>query len=52
MKLSRVENFILMVGTYEEKIFKKRAAIREKKLRKLVNDSETSVSLCNSNIEN
>ncbi|XP_004506263.1 5'-3' exoribonuclease 3-like [Cicer arietinum] len=42
VKLSRVENFILMVGTYEEKIFKKRAAIREKKLRKLVNDSETS----------
>ncbi|CAI8616211.1 unnamed protein product [Vicia faba] len=42
VKLSRVEEFILMVGTYEEKIFNKRSAIREKNLRKLIIDHENS----------
>lgn len=46
VKLSRVEKFILMVGTYEEKIFNKRSAIRDKKLRRLITDHENSVSSC------
>ncbi|WJX50004.1 hypothetical protein P8452_36370 [Trifolium repens] len=40
VKLSRVEKFILMVGAYEEKIFNKRSAIRDKKLRRIINDQE------------
>ncbi|XP_027908804.1 5'-3' exoribonuclease 3-like isoform X2 [Vigna unguiculata] len=40
MKLSRVEKFILKVGTYEEKIFKKRSEIRERKLKRLIRDKE------------
>ncbi|KAK7263446.1 hypothetical protein RJT34_31036 [Clitoria ternatea] len=40
VKLSRVEKFILMVGTYEEKIFKKRSEIREKKLKRLISANE------------
>lgn len=44
MKLSRVEKFILMVGTQDEKIFKKRSEIREKKLRRLISDYEDAVS--------
>ncbi|XP_020214257.1 5'-3' exoribonuclease 3 isoform X2 [Cajanus cajan] len=40
MKLSRVEKFILMVGSYEEKIFKKRSEIRERKVRRLIQDYE------------
>ncbi|RAL43182.1 hypothetical protein DM860_009964 [Cuscuta australis] len=35
IKLSRVERFILSVGTFEEKIFMKRLAIKEKKNRRL-----------------
>lgn len=35
-----------MVGTYEEKIFNKRTAIRDKKLRRLISDNENSVSSC------
>jgi 5'-3' exoribonuclease 2 len=46
VKLSRVEKFILMVGAYEEKIFNKRSAIRGKKLRRIINDQEQSVSSC------
>ncbi|CAJ2654746.1 unnamed protein product [Trifolium pratense] len=42
VKLSRVEKFILMVGAYEEKIFNKRTAIRNKKLRRLISDQEQS----------
>ncbi|AES88286.2 5'-3' exoribonuclease [Medicago truncatula] len=42
VKLSRVEKFVLMVGTYEEKIFSKRTAIRDKKLRRLISDNENS----------
>ncbi|OIV99264.1 hypothetical protein TanjilG_17074 [Lupinus angustifolius] len=38
VKLSRVEKFILMVGTYEEQIFRKRSEIRERKLRRLIRD--------------
>lgn len=44
MKLSRVEKFILAVGAYEEKIFKKRSEIREKYLRRFIRDSEDAVS--------
>ncbi|XP_027346761.1 5'-3' exoribonuclease 3-like [Abrus precatorius] len=40
IKLSRVEKFILKVGTYEEKIFKKRSDIRDRQLRRLINDYE------------
>lgn len=40
VKLSRVEKFILTVGTYEEKIFKKRSEIQERKLRRLIQDNE------------
>ncbi|GFZ20245.1 5'-3' exoribonuclease 3 [Actinidia rufa] len=36
VKLKRVEKFILSVGSYEEKIFKKRSEIREYKLRRLL----------------
>ncbi|CAL0329013.1 unnamed protein product [Lupinus luteus] len=42
VKLSRAEKFILMVGTYEEQIFKKRSEIRERKLRRLIRDHENS----------
>ncbi|KAK7342041.1 hypothetical protein VNO80_24983 [Phaseolus coccineus] len=40
MKLSRVEKFILKVGTYEEKIFKRRSEVRERKLKRLIQDNE------------
>ncbi|XP_058733351.1 5'-3' exoribonuclease 3-like [Vicia villosa] len=43
VNLSRVEEFILMVGTYEEKIFDKRSAIREKNLRRLTIEHENSM---------
>jgi 5'-3' exoribonuclease 2 len=46
VKLSRVEKFILMAGAYEEKIFNKRSAIRDKKLRRIINDQELLVSSC------
>ncbi|KAG6414727.1 hypothetical protein SASPL_122101 [Salvia splendens] len=36
IKLSHVERFILAVGAFEEKIFSKRADIREKKLRRML----------------
>ncbi|KAL6276554.1 hypothetical protein ACE6H2_020155 [Prunus campanulata] len=35
IKLSRVEKFILLVGAYEDKIFKKRSELRECKLRRV-----------------
>lgn len=40
VKLSRFEKFVLLVGSYEEKIFQKRSELRERKLRK-------SSRLCN-----
>ncbi|XWS73849.1 hypothetical protein CRYUN_Cryun02cG0164500 [Craigia yunnanensis] len=40
VKLRRVEKFILLVGTYEEKIFKKRSELRERKLRRLCQYSD------------
>ncbi|CAJ1979109.1 unnamed protein product, partial [Sphenostylis stenocarpa] len=40
VKLSRVEKFILKVGSYEEDIFKKRSEIRERTLKRLIQDSE------------
>nr|XP_007132482.1 hypothetical protein PHAVU_011G097800g [Phaseolus vulgaris]ESW04476.1 hypothetical protein PHAVU_011G097800g [Phaseolus vulgaris] len=40
MKLSRVEKFILKVGTYEEKIFKRRSEVRERKLKRLIQDNQ------------
>ncbi|KAF1899356.1 hypothetical protein Lal_00019484 [Lupinus albus] len=42
VKLSRAEKFILMVGTYEEQIFRRRSEIRERKLRRLIRDHENS----------
>ena len=44
IKLKRVEKFILLVGKYEEQIFKRRADLRERKLRKFFNEYEDSVS--------
>ncbi|KAL8501085.1 hypothetical protein ACS0TY_020595 [Phlomoides rotata] len=38
IKLKRVERFILAVGAFEEQIFAKRSIIREKKLRRILND--------------
>ncbi|XP_061373067.1 5'-3' exoribonuclease 3-like isoform X3 [Gastrolobium bilobum] len=57
VKLSRVEKFILMVGTYEEKIFKKRSEIRERKLRRLLRNYEDAKqeeqnSVCYSDLDN
>ncbi|KAL2328421.1 hypothetical protein Fmac_021848 [Flemingia macrophylla] len=40
VELSRVENFILMVGSYEEDIFRKRTEIHERKWRRLIQDYE------------
>ncbi|KAF5447441.1 hypothetical protein F2P56_032995 [Juglans regia] len=37
VKLSRVEKFILLVGSYEERIFKKRSELRERQLKRLCN---------------
>ncbi|XP_074277201.1 5'-3' exoribonuclease 3-like [Silene latifolia] len=36
IELKRVETFILLVGSYEEKIFKKRIMVRETKHRKII----------------
>ncbi|KAA8544327.1 hypothetical protein F0562_022339 [Nyssa sinensis] len=36
LKLKRVEKFILLIGTYEEKIFKKRSELQERKLRRML----------------
>ncbi|XP_019051943.1 PREDICTED: 5'-3' exoribonuclease 3-like isoform X2 [Nelumbo nucifera] len=38
VKSKRVEKFILKVGTYEEKIFKKRSELRERRIRKLMRE--------------
>lgn len=38
VKLKRVEKFILMVGLYEEKIFKKRSELHERKLKRVLHD--------------
>ncbi|KAM4084385.1 hypothetical protein ACB094_08G128000 [Castanea mollissima] len=35
IKLSRVEKFVLLVGSYEDKIFKKRSELRDRKLKRL-----------------
>ncbi|XP_059430265.1 5'-3' exoribonuclease 3-like [Corylus avellana] len=43
IKLSRVEKFILLVGSYEEKIFKKRSEICERKLKNLCKHSDNQV---------
>ncbi|KAL1827773.1 hypothetical protein ACET3Z_006185 [Daucus carota] len=42
IKLKRVEKFILLVGKYEEQIFRRRADLRERKLRKFFNEYENS----------
>lgn len=36
IKLKRVEKFILSVGQFEDKIFKKRTEMRERKIRKIL----------------
>ncbi|XP_043693227.1 5'-3' exoribonuclease 3-like [Telopea speciosissima] len=36
IKLKRVEKFILSVGAYEERIFKKRSELRERKMRRIL----------------
>ncbi|KAJ0945944.1 putative 5-3 exonuclease, 5'-3' exoribonuclease, xrn1, helical domain-containing protein [Helianthus annuus] len=38
IKLKRVEKFILAVGAYEDRIFKKRSAIYESRLRRILSD--------------
>lgn len=45
IKMSRVERFILLVGAFEEKIFKKRSELRELKLRKLCAHAVSSLRL-------
>ncbi|KAJ7981220.1 5'-3' exoribonuclease [Quillaja saponaria] len=42
VKLSRVERFIHLVGTYEEKIFKKRSEIRDRRLKRIIAEHEAS----------
>ncbi|KAK1382922.1 putative 5'-_3' exoribonuclease [Heracleum sosnowskyi] len=42
IKLKRVEKFILLVGNYEENIFKKRADLRERILKKILKEYENS----------
>ena len=44
IKLNRVEKFILLVGKYEEHLFKKRADLRDRKLRNIFNEFVDSVS--------
>ncbi|XP_056686265.1 5'-3' exoribonuclease 3 isoform X2 [Spinacia oleracea] len=41
IKLKRVEKFILSVGSYEEKIFKKRTDIRDKRQRRILSQLES-----------
>ncbi|KAI8556842.1 hypothetical protein RHMOL_Rhmol05G0287000 [Rhododendron molle] len=43
VKLKRVENFILSVGAYEDRIFKKRTEIRERRLRRLMEECKNKV---------
>ncbi|KAL3653390.1 hypothetical protein CASFOL_003071 [Castilleja foliolosa] len=38
MKLKRVERFILMIGSYEDKIFSKRSQLRDRKMRWILNE--------------
>lgn len=45
IKLSRVEKFILKVGSYEDKIFKKRLALHDRKLRQIQAEFEQNVSV-------
>ncbi|XP_059430814.1 5'-3' exoribonuclease 3-like isoform X2 [Corylus avellana] len=40
INLSRVEKFILLVGSYEDQVFRKRSKIREHQLRRLRKDSD------------
>ncbi|KAI3756792.1 hypothetical protein L1987_56615 [Smallanthus sonchifolius] len=42
IKLKRVEKFILAVGAYEDRIFKKRAAIHDSKLRRILSDIQAA----------
>ncbi|KAG5550408.1 hypothetical protein RHGRI_015384 [Rhododendron griersonianum] len=43
VKLKRVEKFILSVGAYEDRIFKKRTEIRERRLRRLMEECKNKV---------
>ncbi|KAJ9699593.1 hypothetical protein PVL29_008270 [Vitis rotundifolia] len=49
VRLKRVEKFILLVGTYEEKIFKKRMALRDSKLRWLLKDQSCNFEIGSTN---
>ncbi|KAF4374106.1 hypothetical protein G4B88_020498 [Cannabis sativa] len=51
IKLSRVEKFIILVGTYEEKIFKRRSELWEKKL-KQISSQHGNYDSCNAEINN
>ncbi|KAG9155269.1 hypothetical protein Leryth_024622 [Lithospermum erythrorhizon] len=42
-KQSRVEKFILTVGSFEEQIFRKRAGIRERKIRRILLDDAKAI---------
>ncbi|KAL0369492.1 UNVERIFIED_CONTAM: 5'-3' exoribonuclease 4 [Sesamum angustifolium] len=44
IKLKRVERYILLVGAYEEKIFSKRAELRERKLRRILAEDKDAVA--------
>ncbi|XP_059430201.1 5'-3' exoribonuclease 3-like [Corylus avellana] len=51
INLSRVEKFILLVGSYEDQIFRKRSKTRESKLRHLRKDSDNQDENKGSNME-
>ncbi|KAL5574945.1 hypothetical protein UlMin_016644 [Ulmus minor] len=40
IKLSRVEKFIILVGSFEDKIFRKRSDLRDRRLKRLCSDSD------------
>nr|GMD22959.1 5'-3' exoribonuclease 3-like isoform X1 [Ipomoea batatas] len=52
IKLSRVERFILSVGQFEEKIFKKRMEIREKRVRRVLLESRDDQDAEEVNMDN
>ncbi|KAI7983024.1 5'-3' exoribonuclease 3 [Camellia lanceoleosa] len=45
IKLKRVDKFILLVGAYEERIFKKRSELQDHKLRRLLSEASEIVSI-------
>lgn len=42
IKLKRVERYILLVGAYEDKIFKKRSELQDRRLKRLLTSDAVS----------